>query len=106
MKKIRIILAGLAALAVPGFCFAIDGVNVDIQGGTDGGPGFNMNVGVYSNVAAAPLTGLVWNAYQFNNTYATALLDDQGSPTDINLFLQGNPGEWSYGRLSDKPADE
>lgn len=71
-------------------------VNVDMQGATNGGPGFNMNIGTYAGTAAAPSTGTTWNAFQFNNTLTPALLDDQGVATGVQMWLQGNPSEWSY----------
>lgn len=71
-------------------------VNVDIQGAGAGGPGFNLNIGTYSGTAAAPSTGTTWNAFQFNNTLTPALLNDQNVATDVQVWLQGNPSEWSY----------
>ena len=95
MSKYKLMLAGAALLAIPAIGLA-DAVNIDIQGATDGGPGYNMNVGTYSGTGVAPDAGTTWNAFQFNNTYASGLLDSQGNATEVNLWLQGTPGEWSY----------
>lgn len=80
-------------------------VNVDIQGATAGGPGFNLNIGTYTGTAAAPSTGTTWNAHQFNNTLNFSLLDDQGAATDVGIWLQANPGEWSYSNANTLMGD-
>ena len=82
-----------------------NGINVDIQGAASGGPGYNLNVGTYSNAAAGPLSGTVWNAFEFNNTLGTSLLDDQGNATDVSVWLQSNPGEWSYSNTNTLMGD-
>ncbi len=65
-------------------------VNVDIQVATGGAQ-------TYSSTAAAPSTGTTWNGFAYgNNTLAHGLLDDQGGATDVSIWLQANPSEWSY----------
>jgi hypothetical protein len=62
-------------------------VNVDIQ---------DSGHVTYAGIAAAPDVGTTWNACLWNNTLAHQLLDSQGNPTDVSIWLERNLGEWQY----------
>ena len=95
MNHFKMNVFAMALLGFNAFCRA-ESVNIDIQGSTDGGPGYNMNIGTYSGMAAASDSGATWNALQFNNTSAASLLDGDGNVTDVDISLEGDLGEWSY----------